>query len=245
MATYPSITESGKTEDFNLQVSRGKIPGHSLVNIFGYNSSFSSTASVAIWEGGSSYIFPPAASIMYLYGSAGDTATIRINGLGADDSIQTESVTLNGTSLVPTTKTFHRINEIIVSAGSPSSTVILGTSGSSLAYARINPSIGRSQMSVYSVPSGYTFYLQRIDGFAPTQNGTTTWVSYEARVTSPSSGITYDVAQSDWQNYYNIRRYYPVPYLQGSDIQFKAHVQAGSGPISLFVEGVLISNDVG
>mgnify|MGYP003340779314 CR=1 FL=1 len=79
MATYPSITESGKTEDFNLQVSRGKIPGHSLVNIFGYNSSFSSTASVAIWEGGSSYIFPPAASIMYLYGSAGDTATIRIN----------------------------------------------------------------------------------------------------------------------------------------------------------------------
>ena len=54
-----SITRSGKYEPFNLQVARGQIAGHSVVNLFGYNANISQTTasatSIAIWENAQAY----------------------------------------------------------------------------------------------------------------------------------------------------------------------------------------------
>ena len=40
---YPSTTSERRSEDFALQVSRGQIPGHRSVTIFGFNGDVEAT----------------------------------------------------------------------------------------------------------------------------------------------------------------------------------------------------------
>jgi len=43
-----SITRKGQTEPFDLQVARGQIYGHSVLNIYGYQASVG-TSFVPVW----------------------------------------------------------------------------------------------------------------------------------------------------------------------------------------------------
>ena len=82
-----SITRQAKTEPFELQVARGQISGHSVLNIYGYQTAVG-TSFVPVWEGNSSYTFPGSAIQMHIASSVntGDdkTATlVLISGLDA------------------------------------------------------------------------------------------------------------------------------------------------------------------
>ena len=44
-----SITRSGRTEPFDLQVARGQVAGHQVLSVFGYQPNVSAT-SIPIWE---------------------------------------------------------------------------------------------------------------------------------------------------------------------------------------------------
>jgi len=78
MAGYLSKTASGSTEPFDLQVSRGQIPGHTGLEIFGFTPNISNTASGPMWEGqtqsGGLYTYPgSAAPLVLVSSSASDT----------------------------------------------------------------------------------------------------------------------------------------------------------------------------
>ena len=45
-----SITQVGTSEPFELQVSRGQIPGHSSRNVFGFSSAIGTTSFRTPWE---------------------------------------------------------------------------------------------------------------------------------------------------------------------------------------------------
>ena len=169
--TAYSITQSGLYEPFELQVARGQILGHSEQNIFA-NGTTSATAGLfrTVWEnmGTTEYVFPGSALTMQLVSaSAGDTASITIIGLDANYAVISETLVLNGTTNVPTTKQYFRINNMFVSSGSATNPVgVITLSNSGVIYAQINTavynattsSIGQSQMAVFTVPAGYTFY---------------------------------------------------------------------------------------
>ena len=85
LGVYRSITQVGTYEPFELQVARGQIPGHEVVNVFGFASAVS-TAFVAVWENNAAYVFPTVASTMRVSSSsASDTGvSVQIFGLDAN-----------------------------------------------------------------------------------------------------------------------------------------------------------------
>ena len=179
----PSTTRQNKTEPFDLQVARGQVYGHSVLNIYGYQTAVG-TSFVPVWEGNTSYTFPSSAIQMHLVSSvntgADATSLITINGLDANYNQISETIKLNGTTAVTTVKSYFRINSMSVASGAPTGNITLKDTSDTTLYAEIAAGNGRTLMGIYTVPAGYTFYLSRIDintslnanpaGFATYQN---------------------------------------------------------------------------
>lgn len=241
MGTYSSATRQGAYEPFDLQVARGQVDGHSTVNIYGYQPSVGTT-SIPIWENATAYTYPVSATVMYLSGSNGDTAKITIVGLDASYAPISEVVTLNGTTPVATTKQFLRINSMFVSVGSatnPAGAVYLKNSGGTVTYAQINAGIGRTQAAIYTVPAGYTYFLQRVNIYT-SLNGND-YVTYQNKTISPA-GVVQVTQQAPFAMGYEALRIMPRPILEKTDIQLMAKIQTGTGAVAIAQEGYLIKN---
>jgi|DEB0MinimDraft_6_1074348.scaffolds.fasta_scaffold36496_1 hypothetical protein len=181
-----SISRVGTSEPFELQVSRGQIAYHKPLFKFGNNASVGNSLET-IWSEGGLYVYPPSASVMTVSSSStADTSagtgarTVTVFGLDADYNEISETVTLNGQTAVNTTKSYLRVNRMIVrsagSGGANAGVIYTGTgtitSGvPANVYASINGVTGSNQslMALWTVPSGYTAYLLQYD----ISNGTT------------------------------------------------------------------------
>ena len=238
---YPSRTEDDRSEPFELQVARGLIKGHSLINIFGYQSLVSSTF-IPIWENATVYTYPSAATIMQMVStSASDTAvSVRIMGLNANYDAITEIVTLNGTTPVSTIGSYLRINNLVTVAGNAAGNMTLSAGG--VTYAKINAGIGRSQMSMFSVPAGYSFFLTRVDLFSNLSGGSNNHCLYKVQTDYPN-GVNIDILQTPFTDRYEARRVVPFPYLEKTDIQWQARVNQNTAEVGVVIEGILIRNE--
>jgi hypothetical protein len=236
---YPSTTSERRNEDFPLQVARGQVPGHSTLNIYGYQPAVSTTF-IPVWENATAYTYPVTAQQMNLAGSNGDTATITINGLDANYNAISESVVLNGTTPVTTVNLYLRINGMFVAVGSatnPAGVVTLKNIAGTVTYAQINTGVGRTQSAIYTVPAGYTFYLSRIN-INTSLNGND-YVTYQNRTASPAGVVTL-TQQAPFAISYYTQRVMPRPFVEKTDIQLMAKVQTGTGAVSISQEGYLI-----
>lgn len=245
MGTYSSVTRSGATEPFDLQVARGQIQGHSTVNIYGFQVSVTTT-NIPVWEVAGAYAYPSSAATMHLASSVntGDDlsgTTILINGLDSSYAQISETLALTGTTVAVTTKSYLRITNITVTAGAPTGTITLKNTANSVTYAQINPSIGRSQMAIYTVPAGYTFYLSRIDAYTSANGSSADWVQYRNVATS-SSGVTTLSQQAPFTNTYHAQRVMPRPFTEKTDIQLQAKTSANTYAVSIAAEGYLVKN---
>ena len=251
-----SVTVQGAYEPFELQVSRNQIMGHSAANIFGYGTT-PATAGLfrTIWENMSTtdYVFPTSASTMTLVSTViTDTATITITGLDASYNLLTENLVLNGTTGVTTVNSYFRINNIAVSAGSATNpTGVITLSVSSTVYAQINTqvvngvttSIGTSQMGVYTVPNGYTFYGYRYGAYSSFNGNSANYTTYRA-LTNASSGVQRVIVQTPFNTQYEVQRHFPFPYTSGTDLRFQIASSAAAAAVtSVNIGGVLIKND--
>ena len=252
-----SITQSGLYEPFELQVARGQILGHSEQNIFA-NGTTPATAGLfrTVWEnmGTTEYVFPSSALTMQLVSaSAGDTASITIIGLDANYAVISETLVLNGTTNVPTTKQYFRINSIFVSSGSATNPVgVITLSNSGVIYAQINTavynattsSIGQSQMAVFTVPAGYTFYGYRYGAYSSFNGNSANYTTYRA-LTNTSTSVQKIIVQTPFNTTYEVQRHFPLPYAEKTDLRWQiASSAATAAVVSINIGGVLISNDV-
>jgi len=241
MGVYSSATRQGAYEPFDLQVARGQIDGHSTVNIYGYQTAVA-TSFIPVWENATAYTYPVAATTMHLAGSAGDTATITINGLDASYAPISENVVLNGATAVTTTKSYLRINSMSVAAGSatnPSGVVTLKDLTDTTIYAQINAGVGRTQAAIYTVPAGYTFYLSRID-INTSLNGNN-FATYQNK-TIAANGVVQLTQQAPFAINYHTQRVMPRAFAEKTDIQLMCKVNSSTGAISISQEGYLIKN---
>jgi len=246
MAQISSITRFGLIEPFDLQVARGQITGHSTVNIYGFQVSVTTT-NIPVWEVAGAYAYPVSAATMHLASSVntGDDlsgTTILINGLDSSYNVISETLALTGTTVAVTTKSYLRISNITVTAGAPTGTITLKNTANSVTYAQINPSIGRSQMAIYTVPAGYTFYLSRIDAYTSANGSSADWIQYRNVATS-SSGVTTLSQQAPFTNTYHAQRVMPRAFTEKTDIQLQAKTSANTYAVSIAAEGYLIKND--
>lgn len=236
---YPPAVET----PYELLVAQGKVTGVSSLNIYGTQANINGTF-IPVWEKDTAYTYPTSAIQMRLYSSsASDTnVTIRIDGLDANYNMLSENLVLtNGTTGVTTVNSYFRINAISVlqtSSVMPVGTIYLADSTKAITYAQINVDVGRSQMTIYTVPAGYTFYLERVGAY--TSAGPTKTTYYRARLRSPT-GVVQQVLVTPFTESYTVDRLVGRPYPEKYDIQFQASSDATSF-VSIQVEGYLVKN---
>ena len=248
-----NATASTLVAPWYTQVARGLVPSATTVNIYGYQNALPSGSSVfyPVWENTTAYTYPVAATTMLLWSSSGsDTnVSVLIQGLDASYNQQSETLVLtNGTTGVTTTKSYLRINSI-QTTGSVNAvgTINLGDAGKTLQYAEIalsgSLSNGKSQMMVYTVPNGYTFYLTRSNAWSSLVGNTAANYAFYRVYTATSTGLTSVVLQAPFTSNYATLRVAPRPYLQKTDIQWQAAGNpTGTFAVGIGVEGVLIAN---
>jgi hypothetical protein len=245
-----SNNESTTSADFLTQVARGKVDGASQVNIFAYSKNVPNTF-YTLWEntGTTQYAFPASAVVMTLAStSASDNtqATVLISGLDSTWALQTETVTLNGTTNVNTAKSFLRINSMILTSpgtGQTSNVGVITAKNGGITYAQINAGIGRNQAALYSVPNGYTLYLYSINAF----NGDASagnFLNYQVKSTNNAltNPVTLTILQTSWDTQYQVIRQNPFPYTQKTDVQWQFSTNSGTHHCGLILQGILMDN---
>lgn len=232
-----------QSADFNQQVAMGKVPGVTGLSISGYRLS-NSTAFLPAWEDGV-YVYFPSAQVVRVWSESesDNNVSVLINGLDANYVQQTETVVLtNGKTGVLTTKQFLRINSIsltrapnnvgLIHAGSSDKTITLAYIGT-----LSNNSAGRSQMTVYTVPAGYTFYLTQSNWYI---NGNSP-AAYRSWTQRPD-GLINIILTFPILDQYNSLKVVSRPYAEKTDIQWQASVPNNTA-IGGQIEGYLISNE--
>jgi hypothetical protein len=251
MGVYSSATRQGAYEPFDLQVARGQVDGHTGIEIFGYSAAIANTAQGPMWEGqtqsGGLYVYPSvAAPLVLVSDSATDNTTrsVVIDGLGADFVPLTETIALNGTTNVTTTNSFLRINQMTML--NSTNTGNITASISSTVYAKINAGVGQTQMSIYTVPAGYTFYLSYTQydaaiGF--TSSAYMTGQEYNKFNAGTSSGLVTVTHQTVFVQKQETPFTAPILHPEKTDMQFCVKSSAG-GPLtcSMYAGGILIKN---
>jgi hypothetical protein len=229
--------------DYYLAIARGQVPGITVQNIYGYQAAVDGTT-IPLWENATVYTYPSSAATMTLYSSsASDTAvSILINGLDSSyNPISETKVLTNGTTGVTTTNSYIRINSISVTgSNNPVGTIYLSNAGKTTTYAQIAIGSGRSQMSIYTVPNGYTFYLTRVNGYVSPNNNANFYCNYSVYTRNITTGIETILQQAPFVNTYQTVRVAPRPYAAKTDIQWRAQMSSGTSIVSIGVEGILI-----
>lgn len=228
--------------DFALQVAMGKVPGVTGLSISGYRQSIT-TDFIPAWEDGT-YVYFPSAQVVRVWSQSGsDTnVSVLISGLDVNYESQTETVVLNnGTTGVLTTKQFLRINSIsltrspnnvgIIHAGSSDKVITLAYIGTTS-----TASAGRSQMTIYTVPAGYTFFLTQSNWYI---NGNSP-AAYRSWTQRPDGLINIILTFPILDNY-NSLKVVSRPYQEKTDIQWQASVPNNTA-VGGQIEGYLISN---
>ena len=238
-----SITQVGTSEPFELQVSRGQIPGHTARNIFGTATAIGTTFRTP-WELANTTDLPflsAQSQLTLSSSSASDTAvSVLINGLDDNYLEVSEVVALNGTTGVTTTKEFRFINDLITVVGN--AVGLVSAKVGATTYAAITAGYGRNQAAVYHVPAGHSFYLGRIDAFSASANNDTKYLTFRNHNTF-SDGRVFNVAQTSFLQRMDITRVIPFKIPEKTCIEFQFKLNSQTADIGVFGEGILIKEE--
>ena len=244
-----SVTRSGTYEPFDLQVARGQISGHSVVSIFGYQSSVTTTA-IPVWENATTYTYITSASTLTLVStSASDdtSAKILISGLDSSFNPISETLALNGTSGVTTVNSYFRVNSLLMVSPGTSQTTNAGVitlKQSSNIVAQINTGIGKSQSTIYTVPAGYTFYLDLAEVNTSNSYTGAGIFTYKVQAINNVTGVKLNVLQQPFVAIYVANRASdPFAYTEKTDIQWQLVTSTGTLAAGIIVTGKLIQNN--
>lgn len=216
-----SISQVGTYEPFDLQVSRGQIPGHKRLLKFGYNALINEVEET-VWEYGGLYVYPSSAITLSVVSSSGATdsgVVLTAQGLDANYNELSESLVLSGSGTATTTQQFLRINRVFVS-GSKALTGVVSLTNNGTTYASLN-SDNQTLMALWTVPAGYTAYIFQTDVTVLTETnnkfGTIRLVSRTQGGVFRTQDM-FSAQNSDVTRTYSL----PLPLAEKTDIEFRA-----------------------
>ena len=159
--------------NFELDISRGKIYGFTSIYKFGLNTAVGNTEEV-IWDGGGEYLFTKTPDVLEVLSSETTDAyngtnawDILVYGLDSAGYEQNEYFQLNGTTVVTGTKKFFRVfRAFVIHAGTTTTTngnnvgtITIRKATGDTVMAKILPGNGQTLMCVYTIPKGKTGYV--------------------------------------------------------------------------------------
>jgi len=194
-----------------LEIAQGKVTGHSTVNKFGRNIEIDNNVTADVWDGGHTltsggvsliWVAPTQARIHQIASSSNNDSdsggdnpqsdgarTIQVAGLINWDTAEiTESITLDGTTVVSTTNSYVIIHRafVLTKGGNASGpnvgpiTMTAATDGTVTALIRAGQ--GETQMSIYGVPSTQVLYVGRFYGNVNKSGGAAGLIDASLRV---------------------------------------------------------------
>jgi len=173
-----------------------------------------------IWDGGGTYPYPTTAAITTISTASNSAplqgADVEVIGLDTNWDIVTETVTLDAgdtTTLTAITTALKRVFSIRLLENVVAAVDIKLTDVSGLTtYCIITAGFNKSQMAMYTIPSGYTGYI-------------TNWsADYAKSVSKNPYSVEYGIWFADRENGYEF-------YLSQ-----KAGIQDGAGPMQHIVQ---------
>ena len=230
---------------FELQIERGKVPGVTSVNIQGFNPTHPA-AWRAVWElsNTQAWSYPTSNVAMSFTSTLTEDITVLVSGLDDTYAIKTATVTFanSNTGVITTgTNSFFRINRMQIIKGTAADGISATNNGTTYSY--IGPGAGISQSSTFTVPAGYTFYLNRVNAY--TTNNGSQYCSYRIYTQRYVDGVLTPqiVLTAPFTQFYSTMRVVPRAYLEKTDIQWQLY-KSNPAPGSIQLEGILISNSI-
>lgn len=241
----------GEPGSFELQVARGQIAGHSVVQIFGYNPDLDTTEET-IWPDGGTVPHPTVSSVLSIVSTSTDddgspagtgARTVYIEGVDGTYQVISETVTLNGTTPVSTVNSYLCINAFYVATvGSGGANVgeITAKVNSTL-YDIIAVGYNNRTTAHYCVPAGYTAYLAEGIITAGQDVGTTSVTGYLKQV-GPDGVLR--VGAVTTLNNGAVQYDFTFPYVipEKTIVSASAVGSAANNKVSAFLNIVLIKN---
>ncbi len=255
-----SVTRTGAYEPFELQVSRGQIPWHKTLFKYGSNSDINGSLET-IWSAGGIYSYPAAAIQMKVSSSSTDDAaagtgarTIVVYGLDANYNEINETITLNGQTVVTTTKSYLRVFRAFVatagSGGTAAGTIYIGDGVVTLGvpatiYAEIPLGANQTLMAVWTVPAGYTAYFNRGSLSAASNNASHALLGQ--LVFRPQGGVMRNATEVTINNgFVPFDFEYPLALPEKTDLEARAISISGSNfYVTATFDILYIKNDAG
>ena len=245
MTTPPSVTKLGRHEPFELQVVRNQIENHKTVFKFGFNPDVNSSEET-IWDVGGIYAYPSSAVAMTVTTDAGTPANdngvkVIVFGLDEDYNEVNDEVTLAGAGTATTTQTFLRVFRAYVS-GSQAPTGNLNITNGGTTYARITLGENQTLMAMWTVPAGYTGFLDHVN----IATGTTNANQYvTAQIVQRTQGGVFRVMMKQTLGSGGVADFilrYPIAVSEKTDLEVRAISSGSNNLISANFSMVYIKN---
>ena len=245
MTTPPSVTKLGRHEPFELQVVRNQIENHKTVFKFGFNPDVNSSEET-IWDVGGIYAYPSSAVAMTVTTDAVTPANdngvkVIVFGLDEDYNEVNEEVTLAGSGTATTTQTFIRVFRAYVS-GSQAPTGNLNITNGGTTYARITLGENQTLMAMWTVPAGYTGFLDHVN----IATGTTNANQYvTAQIVQRTQGGVFRVMMKQTLGSGGVADFilrYPIVVSEKTDLEVRAISSGSNNLISANFSMVYIKN---
>ena len=244
-------------EHTDLAIARGFTKGHKALYKFGYNPDVNGEEET-VWAQGGNMTYPTSAVTMFVSSTSANDAnggtganSILIQGLDENYDEIEETVFLNGQTQVATQLAYLRVYRAFVTlagtGGTSGGTIYVGSSGATggvpntTVYA--NLSFGnQTQIAAYTVPAGYTLYLDDINFTAAlSQANKTATCSFVSRTFGSNVFRTrlINVLQS---NQLIAKFEYPQPFTEKTDLECRVITNTTNNAIGASFQGVLIKN---
>ncbi len=152
-------------------IARGRVSDSGFVRIAGHNGNVGAT-SETVWSVGGLYPWPIETEILKV--SSNDLAddgvlsgngarTILLIGYDANYVPQVETMVLNGSTPIPTTKAYSRVYKArVLSAGDSGwneGTISVKDNDNTVTLLVIEPARNESLMAIFTIPNGYTGFI--------------------------------------------------------------------------------------
>jgi hypothetical protein len=158
----PSATDSGKTEDFHLQLARGHISNHSSVHKFGWNTGVG-TSEETVWDGSNVYSYSAigTATAHSTTDGSDSASTVTIQGLDENFLLVTDTLTVDGAASANQYSRIFRAYMATANTGTTNvNSVDIKTRSNTIA--RISAGQGQTLMALYTIPANKTGYLKQV-----------------------------------------------------------------------------------
>lgn len=237
-----SISQVGTSEPFELQVSRGQIPGHQFVHRMARVPEMSNNQTGTLWDVNDT-VYPwsawdTAGTISITRASASDAdKNVIVTGLDSDYNEFTETIALTAASGNTSVNSFKRIEAVRMN-GTASNVGDITVLKGATTVAKIVAGVGQSLMGIYTVPAGYTAFLHQ--GVMTIQNGADATGTFYYRLLGDRFfiGHTFEVASSEY--HYGFTCPFAVP--EKSDIDVRATVRTNNALVTAAYDLTLIKN---